>query len=57
MEILPALQAKWENHQAMQAKMAGLMRQYGLNNRAIRKKWKGASAWSGWKCGEAISGR
>lgn len=34
-EILQALQVKWENHQAMQAKMAGLMRHYGLNNRAI----------------------
>lgn len=37
-EILRALQAKWENHQAMQAKMAGLMRHYGLNNREIMKK-------------------
>lgn len=37
-EILRALQAKWENHQAMQAKMAGLMRHYGLNNRAIMEK-------------------
>ena len=37
-EILRALQAKWENHQAMQAKMAGLMRHYGLNNREIIKK-------------------
>ena len=37
-EILRALQAKWGNHQAMQAKMAGLMRHYGLNNRAIMEK-------------------
>lgn len=37
-EILQALQVKWENHQAMQAKMAGLMRHYGLNNRAIMER-------------------
>ena len=37
-EILQALQTKWENHQTMQAKMAGLMRHYGLNNRAIIEK-------------------
>lgn len=36
--VVWALQAKWENHQAMQAKMAGLMRHYGLNNRAIMEK-------------------
>lgn len=37
-EILKALKEKWENHNAMQARMAGLMRHYGLNNQAIIKK-------------------
>ena len=37
-EILRVLKEKWENHNAMQAKMANLMRQYGLNNQIIIKK-------------------
>ena len=37
-EILKALQAKWENHNAMQEKLAGLMRRHGLNNQSIIKR-------------------
>ncbi len=34
-EILKALLEKWRNHDAMQAKMAQLLRRNGLNNKAI----------------------
>lgn len=37
-EILKALQAKWENHNAMQEKLAGLVRRHGLNNQSIIKR-------------------
>lgn len=37
-EILRVLKEKWENHNAMQAKMASLMRRYGLNNQVIIQK-------------------
>lgn len=37
-EILKALKEKWENHNAMQRKLAGLMRTYGLNNQEIIKR-------------------
>lgn len=37
-EILKALQEKWENHNAMQEKLAGLMRRHGLNNQSIIKR-------------------
>ena len=37
-EIFRALIAKWKNHNAMQQRMAELMRRYGLNNNVIIKK-------------------
>ena len=37
-EILRALKEKWENHEKMQQKLAGLMRCYGLNNNVIIQK-------------------
>lgn len=37
-EILRVLREKWDNHNAMQTKMAELMRRYGLNNNIIIKK-------------------
>ena len=37
-EILRVLKEKWDNHNAMQQRMAELMRRYGLNNNIIIKK-------------------
>ena len=37
-EILRVLKEKWQNHNDMQARMAELMRRYGLNNNVIIKK-------------------
>ena len=37
-EILKALKEKWQNHNAMQERMAALMRRFGLNNQSIIKR-------------------